>query len=260
MSTENPHQPPADFAEGPNGAIAYLSHKGRAPGLVWLGGFRSDMRGGKANFVWSKAIADGRSCLRFDYSGHGESSGEFDEGTISSWTSDAEFMLDSKTDGPQILIGSSMGGWIAGLLALRRPERVAGLVLIAPAPDFTSELMAPQFSAAEREALEAEGKISLPSEYSDEPAVITRALIEDGARNRILSQNIPVAGPVRILQGMADPDVPWRHGLRMAEIVESADVAAVLVKHGDHRLSDEDNLSRLAALIDEVAARIEGGA
>ena len=252
MSTENAFDPPADFIEGPNGRLAYLFREGRAPGLVWLGGFRSDMRGGKAEAVWGWAREHGRACLRFDYSGHGESGGAFEEGSISRWASDAQFMLTRLTQGPQILIGSSMGGWIAGLVAKRAPERCAGMALIAPAPDFTTELMAPQFSNAQRIALDRDGRIALPSEYSDAPTVITKALIEDGARNRILDKRIPVSGPVRILHGMADRDVPWSHGLRMADALTSDDVVVTLVKGGDHRLSDDAGLARLIGLVTEV--------
>lgn len=242
-----------DFLNGPNGRLAYRRLEGRAPGLVWLGGFKSDMTGTKAAFIADWAAKNRRACLRFDYSGHGESDGRFEDGTISAWLDDALAAFDALTTGPQILIGSSMGGWIAALLALRRPERIAAIVFIAPAPDFTEALMWREMNEETRERLLREGRIEEASEYSDAPTIITRALIEDGRRHLLLGGPVEITCPVRILQGMADPDVPWRHALRFAEAIEGGDVELTLVKTGDHRLSAPADLERLGATISRLA-------
>lgn len=243
------------YLDGPNGRIAYLRQEGAGPGLVWLGGFKSDMTGTKAAFLADWARAQGRACLRFDYSGHGASEGAFEDGSISDWLADARAAFDALTQGPQILVGSSMGGWIAALLALERPERVAGAVFIAPAPDFTEELMWREMRADQRAQLMEKGRIEEPSDYSDEPTIITKKLIEDGRRRLILGGPIKIHCPVRILQGMADPDVPWRHALRFAELLESGDVEITLIKSGDHRLSAPADLKRLGAAIQAVSSR-----
>ena len=237
------------FIDGPNGRLAYRRIAGLIPGIVWLGGFRSDMTGTKASYLADWAKKEGRSFLRFDYSGHGASDGDFEDGSISAWLADALAAFDALTEGPQILVGSSMGAWIATLLALRRPARIAGIVFIAPAPDFTEELIWPSLGEEARRTLIAEGRIVNPSAYADEPTIITRRLIEDGRKHLVLGTRIAIAAPIRILHGMADPDVPWRHAVRFADAIASEDLTVTLIKGGDHRLSTERELARLAASI-----------
>lgn len=226
-------------------------------GLVWLGGFKSDMTGTKACALADWAAANGRHLLRFDYFAHGQSSGDFTQATVGRWLDDALAAFDELTTGPQILVGSSMGGWIALLLALRRPERVKALTLIAPAPDFTEELMWKNFSDEVRNVLLAEGVYRRPSEYDDEPYEITMKLIEEGRRHLLLGQEIPLTLPVRILQGMADPDVPWGHAMRLVEALASSDVTIHLSKTGDHRLSTPDDIARLTQTIETLLAAID---
>lgn len=233
-----------DFLALPsNRRIAY--HKTRAqgdglgrPGLVFLGGFRSDMTGTKAVWIEGWARARGRAFLRFDYTGHGASSGTFEEGAIGDWARDAADAVGALTEGPQILIGSSMGGWIALLLARTMPERVAGLLGIAAAPDFTEDLMLPGLGAEARERLWAEGRIALPSAYDPEPTVITRRLIEDGRANLVLRSPLPLPCPVRLLHGTADADVPVSVALRLLDHLEAADAQLTLVKGAGHRFSE----------------------
>lgn len=241
---------PPEFIDGPNGCLAYRRQPGTGPGLVWLGGFKSDMKGTKAAFVADWAQRRGRAFLRFDYSGHGESGGTFEDGCISDWLADALAAFDALTEGPQTLVGSSMGGWIAALLALRRPQRVCGILFIAPAPDFTEDLMWRRMDETARHQLMRTGRFEETSEYSDEPTIITRQLIEDGRRHLLLGGPIAICCPVRILQGMADPDVPWRHAVRFAELIDGGDVELTLVKSGDHRLSEPADLDRLAASLE----------
>ncbi len=226
---------------------------GRGPTVVWLGGFRSDMAGTKAQALADWALAEGRSYLRFDYLGHGESSGDFRaKGTISRWREDALAVLDELVEGPVVLVGSSMGGWIACLAAMARPDRIAAMVLIAPAPDFTEKLMAPDIPPEGHAELVRDGVWFRPSEYGD-PYPITRTLLEDGARWSILGSGpIPITVPVRILQGGEDPDVPWRHALELAETLKGADVTFTLIKDGDHRLSRPQDIARLIAAVAEL--------
>lgn len=228
---------------------------GATPGVVFLPGFRSDMQGSKAIALREHCAATGRALLRFDYGGHGESAGRFEDGTIGQWAADAIAVLDALTDGPQVLVGSSMGGWIALLVARARPDRVAGLVGIAPAPDFTEQLMWPAFTEAQRAEIMQRGVLHLPSEYG-EPTPITRALIEDGKRQNVLDAPIPLTCPVRILQGMRDPDVPWRHALRLVDAIAGNDVRLHLVKDGDHRLSRPEDLLLLTQTLDQLLASI----
>ncbi len=241
--------PPPLYIDGPHGRIACRKRDGAGPGLVWLGGFRSDMLGTKASFLYDWASAQGRAFLRFDYSGHGESDGRFEDGAIGDWAGDALAAFDAMTDGPQILIGSSMGGWIATLIAKERAERIAGIIYIAPAPDFTERLMWPSFTEEQRRRMKTEGRLELPSDYSDEPEIITRKLIEDGRKRLVMTGSVPIDCPVRILQGMKDDAVPWRHALAFAEQLTSSDVEIVLTKEGDHRLSTPEDLERLAATL-----------
>jgi pimeloyl-ACP methyl ester carboxylesterase len=232
--------------------LAYRRLAGAGPTLVWLGGFRSDMTGTKAEALAEWARARGRAFLRFDYFAHGQSEGDFLDGCITRWRADALAMIDQLTEGPLVLVGSSMGGWIACLCALARRERVRGLVLIAPAADFTEALMWAQMDAAARAAVERDGVWMRPSLY-DEPYPITRALIEDGRRWTILPGPVGITAPVRVLQGGADPDVPWRHALALAEAIEAEDLVFTLVRDGDHRLSRPPDIARLLAAVEELA-------
>ena len=243
------------FIDGPYGRIAYRKRAATqpGPGVVWLGGFRSDMLGTKAEFLDQWAVKNGHSFLRFDYSGHGESDGKFEDGCIGDWAADALTAFDSLTDGPQIIIGSSMGAWIATLLAGRRAAQIAAVVFIAPAPDFTEALMWPSFSPAQRDAIMQNGKVELPSEY-DEPEVITRKLIEDGRRNLVLTEPVKISCPVRIIQGMKDDAVPYAHAVNFASQIESNDLELILTKSGDHRLSTPDDLARLTSILDNLVS------
>jgi pimeloyl-ACP methyl ester carboxylesterase len=234
--------------------LAWARQDGKSPTVVFLTGFHSDMTGEKATALAAFCAECGQAMLRFDYSGHGTSGGRFEDGTISRWTDDALAMIDRQTDGPLILVGSSMGGWIALLAALVRPGRVAALVGIAAAPDFTEALMWPAMTLEQRDTLERDGVVHRPSQYGD-PTPITRALIEDGRARLVLTGRIQLDCPVRLLHGQNDPDVPWRMALRIAERVSSNDVQVILVKDGDHRLSRPQDLSllcrTLAALLSQ---------
>jgi pimeloyl-ACP methyl ester carboxylesterase len=225
------------------------------PGIVFLTGFKSDMNGTKASALDDFCHARGLGFLRFDYSGHGASGGDFLEGTISRWFADALAAFDRLTAGPQILVGSSMGGWIMLLLALARPERIKGLVGLAPAPDFTETLIWWNLSDDARTRLLEDGKLEQPSDYSPEPTVITRALIEDGRKHLLLSRTIPVEAPVRLLHGLADRDVPHAVSLRLQTKLKAQDVVVHLIKDGDHRLSRPQDLARLSAAVEELLQR-----
>jgi pimeloyl-ACP methyl ester carboxylesterase len=220
--------------------------------VVWLGGFRSDMAGTKAQALADWAEAAGRAYLRFDYFGHGESDGDFRAGTITRWREDALAVLDELVEGEAVLVGSSMGGWIACLAAVVRPAQVRAMVLVAPAPDFTEKLMSPEIPPPGRRALEEDGVWLRPSEYGD-PYPITAALLEDGARWSILPGPVPIEAPVRILQGGEDPDVPWRHALELAQSISGEDVVFTLIRDGDHRLSRPQDIARLIAAVSEFA-------
>ena len=232
--------------------VAVRVADGAAPTLLWCGGFRSDMTGSKAEATVAFARSRARASVRFDYSGHGESGGDFADGTISRWVEEAVAVVDAHTAGPLVVVGSSMGAWIALRLAQDRPGRLAGLVLIAPAPDFTSDLMEPNLTDEQRNALERDGSFSEPSDYSDEPYLYTRTLIDDGARNRVLDGPLSVGAPVRILQGMRDEDVPYQHALRLMEALAEDDVTLTLVRDGDHRLSRDEDLLRLEKTLAEL--------
>lgn len=231
--------------------LAWRAVAGNGPTVVWLGGFRSDMTGTKAQALADWALATGRSYLRFDYFGHGGSSGDFRAGTITRWRADALAVLDELVAREAVLVGSSMGGWIACLAALARPDLVRALVMIAPAPDFTEKLIEPELSAEARGALATDGVWLAPSAYGD-PDPITRGLLEDGARWSILPGPIPIEAPVRILQGGEDADVPWRHALELAQALKSRDLVFSLIKDGDHRLSRPQDLARLIAALEDV--------
>lgn len=240
------------FLERPDGTrLAWRAVAGAGPAVVWLGGFRSDMAGTKAQALADWALAAGRAYVRFDYFGHGESDGDFAQGTITRWREDALAVLEALTEGPVVLVGSSMGGWIACLAAMAAPEQVAALVLIAPAPDFTEKLMAPEMDAEAKAQMARTGVWLRPSDYG-EPYPISRELLEDGARWSILDGPVNVTAPTRILQGGADPDVPWRHALELAQSLKTEDVVFTLIKDGDHRLSRPADIARLIAALEEL--------
>ena len=239
-------------------AIAVRALAGATPGLFWLGGYKSDMKGTKAQALADWAAQRGRACVRFDYSGHGESEGAFTDGTIGRWLAESLAVFDACCRGPQVLIGSSMGGWLALLLVralhTRReagPGSVAGLVLIAPAIDFTEELMWKRFTPEIKRELETKGVWQRPSQYSPEPYLVTRQLIEDGRNHLLLGGMIETGCPVRILQGVMDPDVPWQHAKALIARFACDDVVLTLVKDGDHRLSRPEDIERLIAAVAE---------
>jgi len=233
--------------------LAWARLAGRGPGVVFLPGFRSDMQGSKALALRDHCAATGRAFLRLDYSGHGASSGRFEDGTIGQWAADALAVFDALTEGPQVLVGSSMGGWIGLLLARQRRDRLAGFIGLAPAPDFSEALMWPGFTEAQRQAVMQDGVVHLPSQYG-EPTPVTRALIEDGRNQSVLGDPLDLPCPVRILQGMADPDVPWQHALRLVEALAGGDVRLHLIKDGDHRLSRPEDLRLLAETLENLVA------
>lgn len=240
------------YLDTPQGRrLAYHRTPGEAPGVVFLGGFMSDMEGTKALHLERWAQARGRAFLRFDYSGHGQSSGAFSEGCIGDWAQDAEAAITALTEGPQILVGSSMGGWIALLLARSLPERVVGLVGIAAAPDFTEDSMWATFSEAQRAALVETGQIQIPSDYGS-PYTITRRLIEDGRENLVLRDPLRLPFPLRLLQGTADEDVEIATALRLLDHVDCADAHLTLVKGADHRFSAPENLALVERAIKAV--------
>ncbi len=224
--------------------LAWVRTPGRGPTTVFLPGFRSDMTGAKAMLTEAFCAEHGTACLRLDYSGHGTSGGAFTDGTIGRWADDALMLIDHLTEGPLVLVGSSMGGWIALLLALARPARMAGLIGIAAAPDFTEELMWQAMMPDERAQLERDGVLHLPSPYGD-PTPVTAALIADGRNRLLLGRPVPLGCPVRLLHGQRDLDVPWQTTLRLTERLESEDVQVTLIKDGDHRLSRPSDLALL---------------
>lgn len=238
--------------------IAVRRRPGSSPGLVWLGGYRSDMTGTKAQALDDWAASRGLACCRHDYSGHGDSGGAFGDGTISRWLEESLAVFDAFTEGPQILVGSSMGGWIAlrmaaELAARGDADRLHAMLLIAPAPDFTSELMWPRLSEAQRREITQNGFLEKPSQYSPEPNVYTKALFDDGARNRVMNGPISTHCPVHILQGMADPDVPYEHAMRLVELLAGEQVAVTLVRDGDHRLSRPADIELMLRLVAGLA-------
>jgi pimeloyl-ACP methyl ester carboxylesterase len=257
--TASPDDAPAfiELGAGPSARrIAVRRRAGKGPGLVWLGGFKSDMQGTKALALDEWAKDHGRACVRFDYSGHGESSGDFGDGTIGRWLEESVAVFEQFCEGPQVLIGSSMGGWMALLLAREIRKRsgkasLAGLVLIAPAPDFTEALMWKGFAPEVREEIMTKGVWHRPSEYGD-PYPITRALIEEGRNHLLLGAAIEVGCPVRILQGAQDPDVPWQHAFTLAQRLPAEDVVLTMIQDGDHRLSRPQDIARIMAAVAEI--------
>ncbi|MEE2996117.1 MAG: alpha/beta hydrolase [Pseudomonadota bacterium] len=249
---ETIERPPEILTRDGGVTIAYRQINGKAPSVVFLGGFMSDMQGTKAIELERYCSATGRAFTRLDYRGHGESSGSFEDGTISDWFADALAVIEECTDGPLVLVGSSMGGWIMLLTALARPDRVAGLIGIAAAPDFTRDLMWNQFSEGIRETLVRSGVYYEPSEYGDKPYTITMKLIEDGQKHLLLDRPIPLHCPVRLLHGMRDESVPWMTTSRIAGQILSEDVGIFLVKDGDHRLSRDQDIARLLLTLEEL--------
>lgn len=231
--------------------LAWAKLSGRGPTVVFLPGFRSDMTGEKATVLAAHCAARGQAMLRFDYSGHGASGGRFEDGTIGRWAEDAMRVIDAQSEGPLVLVGSSMGGWIALLTALARPDRMAALIGIAAAPDFTEVLMWQAMTFEQRATLMRDGVLHVPSQYG-EPFPITRGLIEDGRSRLLLQAPMAIDCPVRLLHGQCDPDVPWEIAMRIAEQVTSQDVLITLVKDGDHRLSRPQDLALLRRTLDAV--------
>lgn len=249
----SPNRPSVTSPHGGH-ALAVECVPGAGPTLVWLGGYRSDMRGTKAEVLADLAEREGFAYCRFDYSGHGQSGGDFADGTISKWTEDALAVIGACVSGPMILVGSSMGAWIALRLArhLRERgegERLRGLLLLAPAPDFTGRLIEPQLSAAQQEALLTQGHFAEPSPYSDEPTIYTRQLMEDGARAQVMDGPIETGCSVHIIQGMEDKEVPHTHALELLAHLPGDGVTLTLVQGGDHRLSRPADLSRMEAAV-----------
>ena len=250
--------PDPDFLPQEDGErIAYLDRPGEGVGVVWLGGFQSDMTGTKAQALQEWADEDNRPFVRFDYYGHGQSSGDPARGTVSRWTQDTLAILDEVTEGPQVLVGSSLGAWIALLAARERRQKVQGLVLVAPAADFTEDLMWAQFPPEVKQRLQSGGVWERQSDYWPEIHVISMDLIADGRENLVLRSPIVLDIPVRILHGMRDPDVPWERSLKLADQLTSDDVTLTFVKDGDHRLSDDLNLARLIDLVESLAWEVE---
>jgi pimeloyl-ACP methyl ester carboxylesterase len=246
---DRPDAPPAHLDRGDGVRLAYRHVAGAAPTVVFLGGYASDMTGTKARYLDAWCRARGRAYLRFDYQGHGASSGHFEDGTIGAWRDDALSAIRALTTGPLVLVGSSMGGWLMVLAALALGDRVRALVGVAAAPDFTEDLAWARLSAADRERLVREGLLRPPSGYRDDPVPLTWRLIEDGRRHLVLRAPIALDCPVRLLHGLRDPDVPWDTSRRLAEALRSRDIALILVKGGGHRLSEPHELALLGATV-----------
>lgn len=243
-----------DWFTTPDGRqLAYHQTKGAGPGVVFLGGYKSDMTGTKAAHLQAWAETTGRAFLRFDYSGHGQSSGRFEDGGIGDWFADARAIIAGLTTGPQVLVGSSMGGWISLLVARAVPERVAGLVGVAAAPDFTEDLMWGSYSEAQKALLHSQGWLAEPSEYSDSPYIITKTFLDDGANYLVLRGPLNLPFPVRLLQGTADIDVPPAVALRLMDHADSPDLRLTLVKGADHRFSTPACLDLIVRAIAEVS-------
>lgn len=243
------------FLDTPQGTrIAYHFSDGKSPTVVFLGGFLSDMAGTKSLALETHCQDRGQAFLRLDYGGHGASDGEFADGTIGSWRDDALAVIEAATEGSLLLVGSSMGGWIALLVALALKDRVTGLIGIAAAPDFTDKLMWENFSAAQRREIMEDGATELVSDHGDGPTIITRALIEDGRKLNLLDGEIALHIPVRLIHGMGDEDVPWEWSMRIAGLLAGDDVDVTLVKGGSHSLSAEGDLARLTSILDGLLA------
>lgn len=234
------------------GHVAYRFGPGHAPTVVFLCGYASEMTGTKARFLHRVCAEAGHAYLRFDYRGRGASSGRFEDGTIGSWTDDACAVIEAATRGPLVLVGSSMGGWIMLLVARRLPERVRALIGVAAAPDFTEEGIWARMSDHERRMLASRGVVHVPSRYSDVPCPVTMRLVEDARGRLLLREPIPIDCPVRLIHGYRDDDVPWRTSLRLASRLRSGDVTVEIVRDGEHRLSRDADLARLARTLHGV--------
>lgn len=237
--------------------IAYCKSPGRGPGVVFLTGFRSDMTGQKALALEAHCRDRGQAFVRFDYTGHGASSGAFADGTVGKWAADAVSVIDELTRGPQILVGSSLGGWIMLLVSLARPHRIAGLLGIAAAPDFTEDLIWPALSLSQRARLRRTGHIDAPNARPDDPYPITWSLIEDGRRQLVMRRPIGFSGPVRLLHGLNDCDVPWQTALDLQTRLAGPDVEVTLIKTGDHRLSQPQDILHLTRTLDALAGSVK---
>ncbi|MGB0747629.1 MAG: alpha/beta fold hydrolase [Magnetospiraceae bacterium] len=247
-----------DFLDLDDGhRLAYHKSPGRSPGVMFLPGYMSDMEGSKAVELEAYCRLRGQAFLRFDYTGHGFSSGKFEDGTIGRWAADAVAALDRLTEGPQVLVGSSMGGWLMLLTALARPDRVAGLVGLAAAPDFTADLLPTQLPAEYWQAIREKGVAYVPSPYGPDLTPFTKNLVEEAENQLILRAEIPLDCPVRLLHGMEDPDVPWQTSLAIQEKLRSPDVVVTLIKDGDHRLSREEDLAKLALTVGTLLEDLE---
>lgn len=248
--------PEADYFDTPQGRrLAYHATDGAGPTVVFLGGLKSDMEGSKALHLEAWARRSGRAFLRFDYSGHGQSSGVFEEGCIGDWAEDAAAMLEARTTGPVVLVGSSMGGWIALLTARTMPDRLAGMVTIAAAPDFTEDAWWMEMSETEKAQMARVGRIERPSEYEDSPYIITRRFIEDGRKQLVLRAPLPLPMPVRFLHGTGDATVPTALALRLLDHAEGPDMRLTLVDGADHRFSDETCLALIETTVADVLER-----
>ncbi len=245
--------PSPRFLTRPDGTkIAYHALAGKAPGVIFVPGMMSNMSGTKATALEAHCRETGRAYVRFDYSGHGESSGKFTDCTIGDWAGDALAVLDEVAEGPQILVGSSMGGWTALLLARDRPERVAWLIGVAAAPDFTEDMIWTLFSDEQKAELREKGVLYMPTEYGDEDYAITLAMIEEGRNHLVLKEPLAIDCPVRLLQGMADVGVPWKVSLNIVEKLTGKDVTVTLVKAGGHRMSSPDDIRWLCATVEDL--------
>lgn len=249
--------PPAFLTQDNGEKIAYHYSPGRTPGVIFLHGLMSDMDGGKALHLEEYCKKRGNAFLRFDCQGHGQSDGQFKDGCMTRWSNDSVDVLDQLTTGPQVLVGSSMGGWNMLLTALKRPERIAGLIGIAAAPDFTEDLMMNDLTDEQHQKITEQGYVELPSDYGDDPYIISKILLDDGRKNLILRRPIDLDIPVRLIHGMQDPDVPWQTALRIQQMIASNDVEITFVKNGDHRLSEDNDLDRLTHTLEVLLTQIE---
>lgn len=249
-----------EFLEGPNGRIAYHHSPGSSPGVLFCTGFNSDMGGTKARALDAWCAERGIQFTRFDYSGHGESDGRFEDGSIGEWLDDMLAVLDSVCQGPQLVVGSSMGGWIMLLAARARPGHIAGLLGIASAPDFTRAMRDSRLSSGQLADLDETGYCEIANHYDDgKPYRIGRKLLEEGEQHLLLGAEIAIDVPVRLIHGQADADVPWQLSLQVAELLASQDVELLLVKQGDHRLSEPVDLERMLAVLGNLWVQLSAG-
>ncbi len=248
--------PTSRFLREDGAELAYAYTHGTSPTVVFFGGYASDMSGTKARFLEAGAKSRGRAYLRFDYQGHGESSGAFAEGGIGLWSEDARALIEHVCGGPLLLVGSSMGAWIMLHVALALRQRVAALLGIASAPDFSEDLILPSLSSEQRAELERKGLLKMPSRYGDAPQIVSRNFIEDGRRHLLLRSEIELDCPVRLLHGLEDPDVPWQTSLKLAGALRSRDVQLTLIKNGDHRLSTQSELEIIERALESLIASL----